>query len=584
MAAAVDAEDAQDATPGEAEESVTAWVIDLTKSISGGAVGASSVLPSNENDQAFTELGALAPPLPPAALAALYSRSAVLRPNIEAMAANVDGFGFRLMPRLQEDTKRRREQVREAIFAEKVEELDGEKDDDITEGLLPSDEDVEKRIKRIELLALAERSRLTSFFAAAGGMESFESLRMRTRQDVEIFGYGFWEAVRDVEGRLALFNYVAALTVRLMPIDDEAIEIDMTRAISEFKNARVKLPRRFRRYVQIVGGHHRFFKDFGDPRVISRDTGKVYLDEAAMKKEEGAKVQPAREMIHFFIPSIRSPYGEPRWIGALPSVVGAREAEEVNLFYFSNKSVPPLAILVSGGVLAPGAIDRIKEHIEDNIKGKRNFHNVLVLEAESAGTKGKKDSSAGRVRIDIKPLTQAQLNDAQFLKYGERSADTVGMQWRMPRILRGDMRDFNRSTAQAALRFAEMQVFQPVRVAFDFLVQRLLASEFNVRFWQFISNAPVDRDPKVLAEIVRGLTTAGVLTPRDARRISADIFNETLPIIDEDWVKQPLQLTVAGLTDEEVEKASGIMAPILRLTDACDKLLPLIQTLASSAT
>ena len=41
--------------------------------------------------------------------------------------------------------------------------------------------------------------------------------------------------------------------------------------------------------------------------------------------------------------SPRSPYGVPRWVGTLLSVLGSRQMEEVNYLYFENKSVPPMA-------------------------------------------------------------------------------------------------------------------------------------------------------------------------------------------------------------------------------------------------
>ena len=67
------------------------------------------------------------------------------------------------------------------------------------------------------------------------------------------------------------------------------------------------------------------------------------------------------------------------------SAFGARlpSAEEVNYLYFENKSVPPLALLVSGGRLSESAVPRIERFIEENLKGKQGFHKILILEAES---------------------------------------------------------------------------------------------------------------------------------------------------------------------------------------------------------
>ena len=48
-----------------------------------------------------------------------------------------------------------------------------------------------------------------------------------------------------------------------------------------------------------------------------------------------------------------------------------------------------------------------------------------------------------------------------------------------------DSKDFNRATAESALRFAEDQVFQPERDEFDFLMNRKVLADMGIRFWRF---------------------------------------------------------------------------------------------------
>jgi len=90
-----------------------------------------------------------------------------------------------------------------------------------------------------------------------------------------------------------------------------------------------------------------YFKSFGDPRVVSRSTGRVSPDIAALKAAQ-ADDKPATELLHFTIHSPRSPYGVSRWVGTLLSVLGSRQMEQVNYLYLENQIVPPLALLVSG--------------------------------------------------------------------------------------------------------------------------------------------------------------------------------------------------------------------------------------------
>src|SRR5690606_31692558 len=175
-----------------------------------------------------------------------------------------------------------------------------------------------------------------------------------------------------------------------------------------------------------------FFKSLGDPRVVSRRTGQIF-DSVEALLEADPSDGPATELLHFAIHSPRSPYGVPRWVGTLLSVLGSRQMEEVNYLYFENKSVPPLALLVSGGRLSEASIPRIERFIEENLKGKANFHKMLILEAEGGGT-----GDQARAKIELRSLTDAQQQDALFQVYDERNIDKVGSAFRLPKLLRGE--------------------------------------------------------------------------------------------------------------------------------------------------
>jgi len=274
--------------------------------------------------------------------------------------------------------------------------------------------------------------------------------------------------------------------------------------------------------------------------VVSRNTGQVAASVEALLETNGAD-GPATELLHFAIHSPRSPYGVPRWVGTLLSVLGSRQMEEVNYLYFENKSVPPLALLVSGGRLSDASVPRIERFIEDNLKGKKNFHKILILEAEGSS------ANDGRAKIELRPLTDAQQHDALFQVYDERNIDKVGSSFRLPKLLRGESKDFNRATAESALRFAEDQVFQPERDEFDYLINRKLLADMGIRFWRFRSQTPVTRDPERMTQMVEKLVRVGVLTPEEGRTLAGDIFNREFRKIGDDWTKRPITLTLAGI-------------------------------------
>jgi capsid portal protein len=288
-----------------------------------------------------------------------------------------------------------------------------------------------------------------------------------------------------------------------------------------------------------------YFKEFGDPRMISRVTGKAYADLDAMKiAEPGAT--PATEILHFTIPTPASPYGVPRWIANLPGVLGSRELDTVNLNYFKNNVVPPLALLCSGGRFGKGVATRIEEFIEEHLKGKKGINRILVLEAE--GQKASGDPGPRTIpKLQFVPLRDVQQTDALFQNYDIRNEEKVAKSFRLPRILRGDDSQTNRATAWASLKFAEEEVFEPERQAFDSILNRRILPVLDITFWIFRSNAPIVRDPEAMAEMVVNLVKVGVLTLGEGRDMCKDIFNRAFVEISEDWTGKPLPFLLAQL-------------------------------------
>lgn len=509
----------------------------------------------------FNVPGLVAPPYDPRMLCRLYEHSNALRQNVDGYATNIDGFGHHFEPCINLDADDAREKVREAIYLDK---LLGAAGGDPVKVQEPSDEEIDAKIAELKRLMRMEHARAQSFFDYCGTEISFSTLRKRMRSDLEITGNAYWEVIRSAEGEPSQFVMMPSHTVRLVKKDGKRVDVVQEMQRGPITFTKQKVIRVFRRYVQSVEGSKPvWFKEFGDPRVVSSATGEAFDTVELMRAKEPQAVV-ANEVMHFVVYSSTSSYGVPRWIGNLISVLGSRHAEEVNFLYFENKSIPPLAILVSGGRMASDSVARIQSFIDNEIKGKRNFHKVLILEAESGGAAAMMGlENAGRCRIEIKPLTEAHLKDALFQEYDERNIDKVGMAFRLPRLLRGDIRDFNRASAQAALEFAESQVFGPERTETDFAINRMILPALGVRFWKFLSDGPRITDPKDMAEIIAQLTLAGVLVPKDGRALAADrVFYRELARISADWTEQPVALTVAGfpldvLDDDEIPEPAG---------------------------
>lgn len=512
----------------------------------------SNIVPTNEDERFYSITGAIPPPYDPEQLCSLYEKSSNLRPNVEALTTNVEAFGFRLEPAIDLNAPDADARIADSILIEAL-----------FDGRVPNLDKATVAARRLELQALerVERLRTALFFENCCAESSFVELRKRTRVDLEVTGNAYWEVLRNRMGEIAQFVYVPSTTMRLMRSDLEFTEVEAWQRVSAAEFRRVTEFRRFRRFVQFIRGQEvAYFKEFGDPRTVSAKTGRVYPDEASFHRTE-PRTPTASEIVHFRIHSPLSVYGVPRWVGATCAVAGTRNAEEVNLDYFDAKAVPPFAILVSGGVLAEGAADRIKDYIRDQIKGKENFHSVMVLEAEPAGGGAVTGMQGARVRIEIKNLRDAQNADALFQVYEQNNAEKVGSAYRIPKILRGSMLDFNRSTADAALRYSEQQVFNPERQAFDYFVNQRILTDRGVRFLRFTSNSPVEKDPPVLVDMAAKLVDSGVITPNEARAIAADAFNTRYDPILAPWARIPPKCAQLGFspepTPEEAEKAAA---------------------------
>lgn len=507
------------------------------------AVGSTEVerqqsVPAGQDEQRPWEAtGAIVPPYDPSTMVHLFEHSNSLRQNVDAYVTNVESYGYHLQPTLNLESDDIEDQVRVAMVEDQL--LSGD-----PSPAEPTPAQVTAKIAEIKKEMELERVKIDYFFRNVVLDESFVTLRMKTRQDLEITGNSYWEVLRDREGKLAQFILVPAHTVRLLPLGRALVQIEQDVQATPITFTKRIFRRRFRTYVQSLEGTKVYFKELGDHRLVSSKTGVVWGNEAAMREQEGDDAMPANELLHFSIHSSRSPYGVPRWIGALLSVIGSRQAEEVNFLYFDNKGVPPMVLMVTGGRVSENTVERIRDYIESDIKGRHNFHSILVLEAEPSTGQGPEHT--GKMRIELKPLTEAQHNDALFQKYDKENINKVGQAFRIPPLLRGDSRDFNRATAQAVLKFTETQVFAPERNRFDDIINRRILTDLGACYHKFASNSPKTTDPEDQAKVIERLARVGALVPRDVRMLAEEILNTELKRIDEPWIDIPVPLATSG--------------------------------------
>jgi len=514
---------------------------------SGGAVDITRTVELVTSDEQRLPGGAKIPAYDADKLYGLYEQSAWLRPCVEAYVTNIDSFGHHFVPGIDLSTDIEADtRIRDSIFYERVlASQDGKLTPDKV--VDPTPEEVKERKERLRRVARLEYARLKAFFSHVCPQFSFVELRRRSRQDLEVCGNAYWELTRNKLREIANLYYVKPQRMRLLPEGEDDVEVTERVKVTDITWAEMKRRRRFKKFMMLrKKSRPIYFKEYGDPRIMSRASGTYYATEQELQaKEKGAL--PATEIIHFTIFSPASDYGIPRWIANLPSVFGSRELDEVNYNYFSNNVVPPLALLCSGGRFGKGVAQKIEEYIDEHLKGKKGVHRILVLEAE--GQKSSSGDSGPRQvpKIQFVPLRDVQLQDALFQEYDKQNEAKIAKSFRLPRILRGDDSQINRATAFAALKFAEEQVFEPERQIFDEFMDRHIMPELNITFWLFRSNSPIVRDPEAMTEMVVNMVKAGVLLPSEARQLAADIFNRAFIEVSEEWSNRPLPLILAQL-------------------------------------
>ena len=467
----------------------------------------------------------LQPPYDLEKLCNLADTSSILSACIDAMEVNVDCFGAQFVPSVQGSA---------------LEKL--------------------KRNKKAEQEMETEQNQLMEFFGHLHHKLPTIQLRRLLRRDYELTGNGYWELLRNpLTGALTGVEHLPARHMRMGLLDEQP-----TVAVVKRKKGSVEIDeslqqRRFRRLARLApdGSVAMWFKEFGDPRLMDAHTGgravvkrdslgrvqRVIAEQDPefpfdMAKYRQGNMQLATQVLHFCLSSspCALPYGVPRWIGALTPLVGLRLAEEANVMYFDHKTVPPGMLLVSGGNLSQQSVERISTHIRDHIKGKENFHSILVVEAKKDNSRGMLGQSTPTLQW-VK-MTDAQQQDALFQQYELGSIEKVIGCFRFWSGFVGRTKEINVATARVARELSEEQVFAPEREAFDALINRTLLPELGINYWLYKSKGPQLTTPRETAELLQH--SRDYLSIQEGRTLVGKVFGREFPKLQGKGLDTPL--------------------------------------------
>lgn len=373
----------------------------------------------------------LKPPYPLERLHELVSENNALSQCVDAMEVNIDGTGFEIEP------------------------------------VTPAEGDANIEQEDTEIEAVKE------FFNEVWPGRSFVTERRQLRRDLESTGCGYFEVVRNPKGDIVFIRALESITMRLLKLGDPVVSTKSVMRGGSEQKVRVSL--RERAFVQKVGNKKVYFKEFGASRDINRETGEW--------SDQGQKF-PANvrgsEIIYFTIhKATKSPYGVPRWISQLPSVLGSRKAEELNLDYFDSGGIPPVVVFVAGGAISNKTV---RAQIENLFNGtaKDKTRGAVVDVVPTGGDIGKD----GKVDIKVERFGSEKQNDALFENYDDKCERRIRSSFRLPPLFVGKAEDYSFATAFASYSVADAQVFDPERHEFDEIINNTIMREIapNYRF------------------------------------------------------------------------------------------------------
>lgn len=409
-----------------------------------------------------------------------------------------------------------------------------------------------------------EKTELQSFIDYANSDESLSGVLANAVRDREYVGFGFIEIIRDRVGRISLLRHAPAIRTRLSykHPDAQLVTYEIPRGR---RTATVQEWRKFRRFVQIVQGVVTWFKEYGDPRKLNAFTGLFegepgYTDDC-----------PATEILHIKNPS-NDPYGTPRWVNQTPNIIGARESEEVNMRYFEDNTIPPLFLTVAGGRLTAASHKELKSVLAAG--GKSKQHQVTLLEA--VGESDSLDRNGTPIQLKVEKLTDARQSDGLFDKYDAASQAKVRSSFRLSPILVGMANDQTYDNAGTALFAAESQVFAPMRVSQDELLNRRFVNGkngLNLRTVKLTSRTPAITSPEMIMKSLTALNVMGAITPRTARiQANATLQIEMPPYPEigetgyEDWMDRPILFITKGVNPDGEQNAKDAATKAVEAT------------------
>jgi len=390
---------------------------------------------------------------------------------------------------------------------------------------------------------------LRDFFDEPYPCISFTTMRRYLRRDLESTGNGYLEVIRDVEGEITFLQHLDANLTAMVRLDKPVqVSTEITRL---GRDKTVNLYKRERRFAQKINNKMVYYREFGSSRQLDRITG-YWEGDPRLKETEAlapdGTILPARratEIIHFrVVKDVKTSYGVPRWVNNIPSVLGGRKAEEMNLDFFNSGGLPPAMVIIQGGSLSGQARKDLTSYLAAPAKNKQR--GVLFEVFSTSGEIGK----SGGVQVKVERFGSEKQSDAMFMKYDERTREHIRVAFRLPPLFLGLSEDYNFATAYTAYIVAEAQVFAPERTEFD--------EAINVKIMKELAPDYVFRSlPISVTDVEQQLKAMGMVKDFSEKEDWVKGINDIASI--ETIYEEPEPVEVAAPVFDNLKKAATIL-------------------------
>ena len=413
------------------------------------------------------ELKLVPPEYNPKALYDIVEISSALQPCIDAYAQAVSGTGYAVQRRITDD----------------IEE---------TQNI---------NLTNAQKKAMDEdKTKLTELLSAPYPEKSFNDIRKKIRKDVESTGTGYVEIVFNASGDPIMFRNQPS-TLILSSKLSKPIEVEVT-VVRGNKLQKIKMKRRVRKYMMKLNGKKIWFKDHVCPYHIDKDTGHLF------------KELPAKKRGNILVPfkigtrTDYDNYGRPRWLAAVPNILGIRSKEELNLHFLQSGGIPPALIFVMGGGIQS---ETVRKQLEGILSGtSQEKMKAAIVEIDSTGS-----FEANTVpKVDIKTFSSSDQNDPMFGGYSGDARKIIREIYRLSPLFLGGSEEFSHAAAQTALISTEALVFSELRSEEDNFYNKVIFPIFGIYNAKIQSNPLTMRNPELMQKLIDMILRAqGVVIP-----------------------------------------------------------------------